>query len=569
MIAHRTFDAFDALLASLPFLAPPDDETAPVTDAPEGFLSPEAMPPDPAHAAIIAVIDHAIPFAHHLLTTAGGHSRVAALWMQDAPVSVPRPDIPFGREIRGVEIDHLRGIGTSHPGDEDAVYRQLGLMDAANPRGRWYLRAASHGAAVACTAAGYPAGDRAGRAFPLIGVGLPDWALADTSGGAMPYLLQSAVVFIIARARALAREIRPNGRVPLVINISLGVTAGARDGQSLIEAMQDAICAAPPPELGPVQFVLATGNTRQNMLCAQVAPRETIGWRILPDDGSLSECQIWTPVLAPGCAPIALRLTLPDGSRAQTAFAPPSGPGAQIAYLRDGAGRELARLVLQAVARPGGLRQCLTIIVPPSVASNAGMTPGAPGTWALRLRASTPAPCAVVIQRDDRLPGFPGVGRQSVLVDPRYHVFTPQGRYAPRDHAPPDTMVRRDGTCNAFAWGTRQIRCGADLMAPRVLTQYGGLLADGAAGDVVAAGDRGVGLRGMISPAMRGCAVQDLSGTSIAAPQLTRWLAACLAQGMALDDRAAVVAALAAAYPAPVGDVPSLPCDVPWGRAPG
>ncbi|MTH63811.1 hypothetical protein [Paracoccus shanxieyensis] len=533
MIALNTVARYDALYEqltrNLPLFAPPEP---PAMGVPPGddLLSAEAMPPDPRQMAIVAVIDHCIPFAHRLLTTQSGHSRVASIWMQDGPPPmVARPDIPFGQELRGPEIDQLRGAGSATLCPDEALYRGLGLMDAARAQSRWMLRARSHGAGIACTAAGYPPDDPTGRAHPLIAVGLPDWALADTSGAAMPLLMQVAVVFIISRARLLARQINrslagPPVRPPLVVNISLGITAGSRDGQSLIELMQQHLADDPPPELGPVHFVLASGNTRQRRLNGVLAPGQGLGWQLLPDDRTLSEMQLWTPPAAIGAPAIRLRLELPGLDAVETAFAAPGGAGAQIAKLVDPQGRELARLVLQAVERDTGLRQCLTLIAPPTVADAAGQALAPPGLWQITL-LQAPGACDVTVQRDDRLFGFPRAGRQSRLADPAYHDRDASGRWQSRDPQPPNAVIRRDGTLNAYAWGPQQIRCGAHYAGRGgAITSYASLLGDGACGDLTAPGDRSALLAGMPAPALRGAGLQFVSGTSIATARVARWL---------------------------------------------
>ncbi|WP_347266523.1 hypothetical protein [Paracoccus sp. (in: a-proteobacteria)] len=575
-----------AALERLGSVAPPDRMLPPEPCAGDELLSPEALPPDAGAAAVVGVIDHAIPFAHSLLTAAGGHSRVAAIWLQGAPVSAPRPDIPFGQELRGSDIDRLRGIGArvgagvgAGPGlDADDLYRRLGVLDPGRPEGRWLMRDRSHGAAIACMAAGHAPGDSRGLAHPLIGVSLPDWALADTSGAAMPLLLQAGVLFIVSRARLLARQLSARSgrpvRLPLVVNLSLGITAGPRDGSSAVERLQDAIAATPPEGLGPVHFLLSCGNSRQQRLHALLSPGQGIGWQLLPDDRTRSELQVWSAPQPPGEAAIRLELTLPDGRGAITAFHPPAAGSVQVARLRDEHGRELARLALQARAgaggSAGGVRQVLTVILPPSAADTAAPVLTAPGTWNLRLMPDSPGDCEFLVQRDDRIAGFPRAGRQSRLVDPAYAARLPGGGWPGADASAPDARLRRNGTCNAYAWGVAQIRIGAAIgpagLRPARAASYGGLLADGRAGDLLAPADRGPARAGVIAPGSRGRAMQAVGGTSIATPMAARWLAARLAGGAGPGNRAEVVAA--AQGSAPAGDMPPrVDADLPWTRA--
>lgn len=575
MIAMATLDAFAPLLANLPMFAPLDNLPPPhalqIGRSPR-MLSEQALPEDLDAVTIVAVIDHAIPFAHRLFTTGEGFSRCASVWIQDAAKEPQQPDIAFGREVWGTTIDALRGLpaGPFNP-DGDAVYRALGQMDP-----QWLGRAAtlipdrSHGAAVAAIAAGYEPGDATGLNHPLIAVSLPEWVVADTSGGYAPLFIQLAVVFIVARARKLARELSQTAgrkvRPRMVVNLSYGVTAGARDGSSLLEQMQDLIAEHAGADLGQVQFVLAVGNSREERLHAMLTPGQHLGWQVLPDDPTESMAEIWGPP-EPNC-PEALKLavTLPDGAEVVTAFQPPAGVMGQIARLKDSRGRELARFMLQRRAVLDGFRQCLTIILPPTIGPTQGNR--APvGIWRLKLLAA-PGACSFDIQRDDRIPGFRGGGRQTIFRDPSYQARQPNGLWIDRDPQPADSLVQRNGTLNAYAGGSRQIRAGAAVLSAvpgqgAPISHYCSLLDGGLGGDIMVAGDRGDAAHGLNLPGIRGAAMQTVSGTSITAPQVTRWLAAQLSAGQTLHSRDQIVAAAQAAG-RPGSAPPLLDTDLPW-----
>lgn len=554
MISAESLRSFDRVLAQLPRLlpgrslvtgnAPPGPDTA--------LLDPAAHPVDPDHAAIIAVIDHAIPFAHALLTTATNHSRVAAIWMMDAPARDRRDDIPFGQELRGPMIDALRRLG-----DEDAPYRACGLLD---PGGDMALaRGGSHGAAVAAIAAGHAPGDAAGLAHPVIAVSLPRFVLADTSGSLGGLFIQAAVIFVIARARMLAQEMSGRAgrqvRPPVVVNLSLGVTAGAQDGSAPIAQLHDAIAGSVRGDLGPVHFVLPAGNARQQRLNGQLTAGKQIHWQIPPDDPTPNAMEIWAP---PGLQIPRLTLLTPDG---QGAPVPLDAPG--MARLADDAGRELARAVLQQRRGIGGqICHCLTLIVAPTLPVGMGDRCAPPGAWTLALAADSASPCRLAILRDDRLPGTGGRGRQSSLVDEAYVTRDDQGRWPGPDPVPPVSSIRRNGTANSYATGRLQIRVGATMAHPAgVLAPWSGLLPDGCAGDVTAPSERSAAVAGMALPCVRGQGLLRLSGTSLSAPQMTRWLAERLAKGQRFEDRADLAAALGACD----GKVPDLGVpDLPW-----
>jgi hypothetical protein len=545
MIAQESLELFGQVLDALPRLAPPDALITPrLPPAQEqGFLSPQAMPPDPDHCAIVAVIDHAIPFAHRLFRAPTGHSRMAAIWLQDAPARDRRPDIAFGQELRGRMIDALGR-------DEDEIYRASGLMDAG--RGHGLLRAASHGAGVAALAAGFAAEDVASLNHPMIAVSLPDFGVADTSGSLSALFIQAAVVFVIARARALARDISQAAgrtiRPPLVVNLSLGITAGGRDGSSLISRLQNAISQSAERDLGPVHFVLPTGNSRQDRGRAVLAQGQDILWHLPPDDRTPSALEIWG--MGPG---LPVTVTLPDG-QALTINLPAQGG---IGRIQDDQGRELARLTLQNRAMgPIVTRPCMTLIVPPTLPDTPDQPSAPPGAW--RIQPTGPGPFELIVLRDDSLSGFGPRGRQSRLVDPDYQSRQEDGHWPGADDASPG-KIRRNGTSSSYAGGQHQIRVGATL-TDASLAPYTGLLESGLPGDVTAPADAALSVRGLILPGMRAAARQRLSGTSLSAPQITRWLAGELASGRPLPDRAAIVAAVGP------GDCPDLgvPQGLPW-----
>ena len=111
----------------------------------------------------------------------------------------------------------------------------------------------------------------------------------------------------------------------------------------------------------------------------------------------------------------------------------------------------------------------------------------------------------------------------------------------------------RDGAFNTYAGGARPIRAGAVEAAGLSLTSYCSTLGDGQGGDCLLPVDRSHGLSGMIvrGRASGGFSIQ--AGTSLAAPQFARWLAARLAAGDAPADRGAIrtLAQLHAAQPNP------------------
>lgn len=568
MIAQAGLGFLQPVLAHLPRLVPAD--ALPDADAPAAedgpFLHP-AMRPDPDQgAAIVAVIDHAIPYAHPLLFGPEGHSRVAAAWLMEAPATETRPDIPFGVELRGPQIDALCCTD-----DPDAPYRRIGLMRPG--RCMAMAAAASHGAAVIALAAGQDPRSAAARRHPVLAVSLPRAALAETSGSVAALFLQAAILFVLARARSLAQVIARGrsvpGQVPMVVNLSLGITAGGDDGSGPLPRLLDRIASAfhdGTGPLGPVRFVLPTGNHRHDRLRGSLHPDTSIGWHIPPADPTANAAEIWTrPGQGPDAAPVGpprVTVTTPAGARLAV---PLRAEGA--GWIRDRAGRPLLRCVLQ--RREGG-RFCMTLIVPPTEAirPHAGQAQvvtrwnappqdgstadgaqraapaapdpvlrcaaGLPGRWTIALDDDSPGPCDIALHRDDRPAGLRGQGRQSRLVLPGHAARRDDGRWPGPDGDPTTgrAVILRNGTANTYGSGVHQLRVGASLARPGAdVAAYCGLLADGRPGDMTAPADRSASRPGMILPGRSERMRQRLSGTSLAAPQVTRWLAAALAAG--------------------------------------
>ncbi|MEO1960287.1 MAG: hypothetical protein ABGW82_04830, partial [Paracoccus sp. (in: a-proteobacteria)] len=282
MIALAIMSAFEDFVND-PAGVLPDDAMNPdpqelddsdLDDPALAYLEDAALP-DPDRGCILAVIDDAIPFAHERLTLPGGVSRVAAFWAQDAAFAGgPGLDLPSGIELRGPAIGQLlQQVAAGALPGEDAIYRASGVLDFRRDSTPSTAYSDPHGAAVALLAAGFAPQDPAGRDHPLIAVNLPPRITEDSMGTLAPVSILASILFIITRARRLCRLVEARRglsagsvRLPVVINLSFGLTAGARDGSSLLERFMDAVSAVAAADLGPVHFVLPTGNNRQSRL---------------------------------------------------------------------------------------------------------------------------------------------------------------------------------------------------------------------------------------------------------------------------------------------------------------
>ncbi|MDO5703895.1 MAG: hypothetical protein Q4G49_02330 [Paracoccus sp. (in: a-proteobacteria)] len=579
MIAQAIVSAFSAFLADPGGLLPPDALNDDLQDNLWGagthrgdLLNDAAIPDDPTRATIIAVIDDAIPFAHEMLRTADGHSRVAAIWAQDARPT-PDSDLPFGREWPGRGIDAmLARLRDGTLPDEDALYRAAGVLDYGRGLRPSAGYAGGHGAAVAMLAAGFEAADPTGRDHPVIAVSLPSALTEDSMGVSAPPYILAAILFVILRARQLCRHIEdrrgltPHSlRMPVVINISYGLTAGPRDGSTLLEQLMDALSRAGPHDLGPVRFVLPMGNHRQAMLCGCLRPGQGMIWRLQPGDQTDSAVEIWGPVLTQAPArPFVLHLALPGSPPAATRFTHEG----QVSILRDGTGAEIARAyyLIQRLPEGRGWREGITVIAMPTSPESPADPWAPPGNWALRIDAAARiGDYEISVQRDESIPGYPREARQSMLIDPGYRIWMDGGGMWRDDPQGPRSAVRRRGTLNAYGGGTETLRAGAaEWQQPLWGTQqngsiYSGLHGDGGNGDVQAVADRSSTVAGIPVAGRDSGSVRRSAGTSVAAPQLTRWLAREMAAGFRPDSRAEVIAQAWTAAPVAGGaDAPVL-----------
>ncbi|MCF3974363.1 hypothetical protein L1965_11850 [Paracoccus sp. EGI L200073] len=547
---------------------PAEFDDSDLSDPALAYLSDDALP-CPDTGCIIAVIDDAIPFAHERLRLANGHSRVASIWVQDARCrsGASGSDLPNGIELRGAEIDDYlaRARAGQIPG-EDAIYRLTGVVDMTRQTTQSTAFAHGHGAAVAMLAAGFPTSDPTGRRHPVIAVNLPPKLTEDSMGTLTPPLLLSSFLFVIHRARRLCRFIekrqgRDHGsvRLPVVINLSYGVTAGARDGSSLLELFMDAVSQSGAPDLGDIHFVLPTGNGRLERLSGVLSPGDELGWRLPPDDRTMTPLEIWGPTRA-GLESELMQivLTAPGHNPVATAF---SGPWQYQTLVSDGAGQEIARAYYTPrLVGDNRWREGITVMINPTCPERLGEPFAPPGNWRIAIAGSAPAgEYEICVQRDEVIRGFRSGARQSWLIDPAYRVHDEAGRLiltdAENGGAP---KVLRSRTLNAYAGGRRSLRAGAVDAQRRSLISYCSLLHDGQGGDCLAVVDCAITQPGMVVSGRSSGAFGLLSGTSLAAPQLARWLATQLSAGASVTNRSAI-RALAETLSETPGPTPVLP----------
>ena len=372
----------------LPHDAAPDtaDHTADDTadDAAEGIddkITDDAITDD---AVIIAIIDDGIGIAHERFRHCASHTRVEyfldmGTWAT-TPACAPHAEDFIGRTWTRAQIDRCLAESA---GDEEAVYRAMGLLDARAGGYRPLRFGLSHGTHVLDVAAGedfrQPSQCAPARSRPILAVQLPADVVADSSGAAMVDALRHALHWIEHHARRLSRR-RGHGSktpVPMVLNFSFGIFAGPHDGHGEVERELARFTERYGPDR--CRVVLPSGNGFQARAYAQVLARRRPAitvppWCVQPDGRTASFVQIWLPQGEPGAQQVAVSLTPPHGGPASTM---PTKLGCMLDW-RSGE-HTLARIYHVQVPRPDGddreqsreqCREMITIALRPSADAN-------------------------------------------------------------------------------------------------------------------------------------------------------------------------------------------------------
>jgi hypothetical protein len=533
-------DLFGNRTAVLPGISRFELGTPVVPHFPLGLpLAPPVLGTNPPKAAVVAVIDDGLAFAHERFRNKTGGTRFKYFWNQDDTTGInPPPGFGWGRELAETEINTLL-TSCTHSGivDEDELYSRAGQNLAA--------RRAKHGTHVMDLACGLPPNEVIPSSPYLIGVQLPRWVTTETSGGTLTPPVLDALHYILNRADQIAAQ-ENTAALPVVVNLSYGNIAGPHDGTAPLEAAIDQLVAARPT---PLRVVLPAGNhylarchTRFSLPAATSMPAriEHLRWRVQPDDRSGSFMQIWLPYATTQVAPtVEVRITTPSGQ--QSPWIVPGGfwnwPSSINTLFRA-----------DYVPTPSlGNRPLILLSMSPTAEVTTAPRTAPSGKWRVEVRNTGPAITVDAwVQRGDTPFGYPLRGRQSRFDDSRYVRFDLAGRPEENDIGP--SHIRRKRTLNALATGRQAIVIGgfrrSDYAAYRhsgagpIITPPGGpAWRDGP--DATAVGQDSVALHGVLAAGTRTGSVFAMEGTSVAAPQVTRLIAAWMTLGLA-SDRTAV-----------------------------
>jgi hypothetical protein len=537
-------------------LGPP---LAPGTFGPDPEIEPLGTPrgaPEPG-TVVVGVIDDGFAFGHERFRLNNGGTRVEYIWLQDGVSIGAGSSVDYGREYRKADQGAEKGIDTllsdcTTAGilDEDKLYRLTGVVDFTRDGHKTAAQRRAHGTHVMDLACGDdPSKDRRDR--PIVCVQLPWRSTADTSGSRLDPFVLDGIRYILDRADRIAIQ-RGCGPLPVVINFSYGIIAGPHDGTSALEAAIDEIVATRKQgsTSAALEVVLPSGNSHLTRAHAQMSFPNTndvvnMRWRVLPDDRTSSFLEIWLPPRT-GAARMVLTVTPPGGQTSPPLGELVDGEG----FVWQPHGQPLCWVIYQFAPAPSPRGRFFVALLPTEFLDVPGeLAP--PGWWTIRLRNVSPGavdPVHAWIQRDDTPLGYPVRGRQSYFDESCYVRFDAQGREIEEDahhaQAALPCHVKRAGLINAIATGAETIVAGGYLRKELRFARYSaGGTPDPAfrRPDAALVSDDSKVHAGVLAAGSRSGSRVAINGTSVAAPQLARWVADQLAAGNP-GDRAAVCA---------------------------
>ncbi len=546
-VAHRASLAAGAAIPVKLLHVGPAMPTAFVTDV--GALSAPlgAMGQGVASTVITGVIDDVMGFANERFRKSPDTTRIERFWMQGMPV------ISAGRAVIGGEIDRA-GIDRllQSQKEEGLVYDrlfpkgvyvikraprgELGLTPYESLNARPFALAQTHGTQVMDLAAGWPMGS-APADRPIMAVELPQLATLETWGARLDLfiLLGLQRLFYWADRWAENGQIK---RAPLVVNISYGVLAGPKDGSGHMESEIARMVAARNAEGVPTFVVLPAGNGFRDNCHAEfdLAPGDSkeVTLRLQPDDQSVSFVELW----------------LDSHDRARLSILPPQGtkferlivPSDSIYDWQGSVGGGLTFPMARVYVRPypattdgqsGRTRVTIAFLPSQNHEVPHQVVPAGPYTLSLMNDSARPLGVQIETQRDETPPSFPAWGRQAYLDHALAHGWDPQK--ADYSAPEPGCAVTRKGTLSGYATHRTAgvVVVGAsfdrDALAQAALYSGSGPTPGRARPDVSVVAEETRVHAGVMAAATLSGGVTLFSGTSNAAPQVTRALVGALA----------------------------------------
>ncbi|WP_284620527.1 hypothetical protein [Aquabacterium humicola] len=533
---------------------------------------------DPENAEVVlGVIDDGCPFGHPALLDGKGNPRIAAVWQQTTrdPASHPwklPADFPYGRVLDRDSMEALIWQSCRFGEVDERLLYELAytVQDHADGQpcvaaswpkpSRAMLTRASHGAGVIGLAAApvraayslqdeetrchRPHGEDATQAAhepaancPILCVDLPREQVEISSGRWMPVQALDGIRFIIGEARRRFRR-ADGSKVPVVVNLSSGASAGAHAGQAMLERAMDELLEADDR----LAITLAAGNSRETDAHAQLE---------VPAAG-VAEVGLFVPASHP--FDTCVEFWLPQGTDLRDVKITVTEPGLGTltvhgkhseSLLKDRGGAVMAALFLYpSVVQATDRTMAMLAIAGTTVTSSRTGIPRS-GPWTVRVKNRSKGELVVRawVERDEVV--F-GKRRDQVA---RFFSLEPARPVAghERPHAPPlqlsDTLSniatgRLTFPVAAFRGRAVAHEVNGHQVPAGPVCGYSGQPRDpaGTAGrqylPFAAVADAGRSHPGIRVMGNRGDTLRRMNGTSASAPQAARFLANEMARGL-------------------------------------
>jgi hypothetical protein len=508
---------------------------------------------------LIGVIDDGCPFAaaHFLKAASGGgvSTRVRGIWDQnDDPSRGPIPvdsNSEFGERL----IDFKYGLeflrDTSSPtatqriiglNDWITLHSNTGIIDEegcyADAEFNSLKYRASHGAHVMDVFAGsVPLSSRIGRRNP------PSWRPGtDDASGADVVFVQFAenclrdatgvwlMSYVVEGVYYIMSFVDPSKTTRVIINLSYGPTTGPHDGTAELEdALRDLVAQYDgSPGTPRLDIVLAAGNaflTEGHVhFCRNSGQPDCIAWtwRLPPDNTSLCFVEVWMKRSDAG--PVMVTLTSPSGEK----FVP-TPPVIPPPAILPQAGVD--------VPIPWGVDDTMwRLQVEPTIATDGLVVEH--GDWTIEVsHIPEHAEVHAYVARTDPNMNLRTGAKLSRFSDPTWELTRSAAASCEYDHGRFNTagsLIVSQGTLNGIATGKDD----------RVHVAGGYILSDERKSSYASAGparggprigpdfalpcDESHALQGIAAGGNRSGGIFRLIGTSVAAPQLARYVGSAI-----------------------------------------
>jgi len=425
---------------------------------------------DAANMVVMGVIDDGVNVFNQRFRPAGHASKIAFAWAQDGPAPQNNATVPFGCEMTGNQITNAMDSGLS----ERRLLSQHGFSRALNApyMPDVFAGASNHGTQIADLAAGVYSADVGETSQQMVCVQLPALAVKDTSGASLVSAMHHAAIYVFDRARAISAHY--STPLPVVLNISFGLTGGARNGQQFLERALRALAIKYRKDMRksfgtnmvpPVVRVVSAGNENILRLHGRAADPGSISLplRLQPEDSTASYMEIWLPESA---SLVEIDVTAPNGITGHFSFTglDAQNPAEYDAYiLCDDPNEPVCRITLDAPAKASGQGDALfwrvVLAFAPTQTQNYGR-PAAPfGIW--KIEASVSNATAMMqawILRDEPVSGFASNAKQAYFDDDHRGTdgyadtaFDKWGDIAVDDPALPSSVISRNGAISGMA----------------------------------------------------------------------------------------------------------------------